>query len=89
MDFLYDKVGFYDSVRGIMAGTVPANALVSNQEELTDIADNMLHFLENHDEQRIASPQFAGDPNKGKPANGGIYLNKQCPNHVVFCTRCR
>jgi hypothetical protein len=27
----------------------------------------MLHFLENHDEQRIASPEFAGDANKGKP----------------------
>ena len=28
----------------------------------------MLHFLENHDEQRIASPQFAGDARKAMPA---------------------
>jgi glycosidase len=28
----------------------------------------MLHFLENHDEQRIASPDFAGSAVKGKPA---------------------
>jgi len=28
----------------------------------------MLHFLENHDEQRIASPDFAGSAEKGKPA---------------------
>lgn len=28
----------------------------------------MLHFLENHDEQRIASPQFSGDYWKAAPA---------------------
>jgi Alpha amylase, catalytic domain. len=28
----------------------------------------MLHFLENHDEQRIASPFFAGDAWKAVPA---------------------
>ena len=28
----------------------------------------MLHFLENHDEQRIASPEFAGNFEKVKPA---------------------
>ena len=28
----------------------------------------MLNFLENHDEQRIASDFFAGDPRKGVPA---------------------
>jgi hypothetical protein len=28
----------------------------------------MLHFLENHDEQRIASVDFAGNASKGKPA---------------------
>jgi glycosidase len=27
----------------------------------------MLHFLDNHDEQRLASPEFAGTPEKGKP----------------------
>jgi hypothetical protein len=27
----------------------------------------MLHFLDNHDEQRLASPEFAGSAIKGKP----------------------
>jgi glycosidase len=35
---------------------------------MADIEHHMLHFLENHDEQRIASPEFAGDANKAKPA---------------------
>ena len=38
------------------------------QNELAHMEQHMLHFLENHDEQRIASPEFAGDPRKGKPA---------------------
>jgi hypothetical protein len=38
------------------------------QEEVADIEHHMLHFLENHDEQRIASPDFAGFAEKGKPA---------------------
>jgi glycosidase len=38
------------------------------QEGVKDIEHHMLHFLENHDEQRIASGDFAGDAQKGKPA---------------------
>jgi len=33
-----------------------------------DFSTHMLHFLENHDEQRIASDFFAGDPRKAFPA---------------------
>ena len=35
---------------------------------LNGIEKQMLNFLENHDEQRIASDFFAGDPRKGIPA---------------------
>jgi glycosidase len=38
------------------------------QKGLMDIEHHMLHFLENHDEQRIASPEFAGDAQRGRPA---------------------
>ena len=38
------------------------------QNGLKDIEHHMLHFLENHDEQRIASPDFAGSAVVGKPA---------------------
>jgi glycosidase len=68
MDFLYDKVQLYDSLKAIMQGNGSTDAIVQIQEELADIQQHMLHFLENHDEQRIASPEFAGYAEKGKPA---------------------
>ena len=68
MDYLYDKVQLYDSLKAIMQGQGSTDAIARIQNELADIEQHMLHFLENHDEQRIASPEFAGDPRKGKPA---------------------
>ncbi len=68
MDYLYDKVQMYDSLKSIMQGHGSTDHLPAIQSDLADIGDHMLHFLENHDEQRIASPEFAGDANKGKPA---------------------
>ncbi|MEN8156838.1 MAG: alpha-amylase family protein [Bacteroidota bacterium] len=68
MDYLYDKVQLYDSLKAIMQGHGSTDAIVHIQDELADIEHRMLHFLENHDEQRIASPEFAGDARKGMPA---------------------
>ena len=44
----------------------------------------MLHFLENHDEQRIASPDFAGDADKGKPALAVSALISRAPTLLYF-----
>lgn len=68
MDYLYDKVELYDSLKHIMQGHGWTDHIPKVQEGLMDIEHHMLHFLENHDEQRIASPDFAGDANRGKPA---------------------
>ena len=68
MDYLYDKVGTYDAVRAVMEGKAGTDPLVEIQHSLDGIQDNMLRFLENHDEQRIASPEFAGNPRAGIPA---------------------
>lgn len=68
MDYLYDKVALYDSIKYIMQGHGWTDHLVGVQDDIADIEDNMLHFLENHDEQRIASPDFANSAEKGKPA---------------------
>ena len=68
MDYLYDKVQLYDSLKAVMQGHGSTDAIVTIQNELGDIEHHMLHFLENHDEQRIASPGFAGDARKGMPA---------------------
>lgn len=68
MDYLYDKVELYDSLKPIMAGHGWTDHIQTVQGRMKDIEHNMLHFLENHDEQRIASPEFAGDPRKAMPA---------------------
>ncbi len=68
MDYLYDKVELYDSIKHIVQGHGWTDHIPVVQKEMADIEHHMLHFLENHDEQRIASPDFAGDANKGKPA---------------------
>ena len=68
MDSLYDKVDFYDTLKLVMQGKAPTSKLTPIVNTYADIDAGMLHFLENHDEQRIASPDFAGDPRKGMPA---------------------
>lgn len=68
MDYLYDKVGTYDAIRAVMEGKGSTDQVAQIQRELQDIAPHMLRFMENHDEQRIASPEFAGDAEAGKPA---------------------
>ncbi|MEM1337760.1 MAG: alpha-amylase family glycosyl hydrolase [Bacteroidota bacterium] len=68
MDYLYDKVELYDSLKHIMKGYGWTDHIHTVQSGLQDIEHHMLHFLENHDEQRIASPEFVGNAELGKPA---------------------
>lgn len=67
-DYLYDKVGMYDSMRDVVCGHRSATDITRQWQTNDDIAGHMLYFLENHDEQRIASDFFAGDARKGIPA---------------------
>ena len=84
MDFLYDKVGLYDTLRPIMQGQESTAAIATVQADVLDIEQHMLHFLENHDEQRIASTDFAGDPNKAKPAMVVSALLSRSPTMLYF-----
>jgi glycosidase len=84
MDYLYDKVEFYDSLKAVMQGQGNMQAIADIQQSMQDIDVNMLHFLENHDEQRIASPDFAGDAEKGKPALVVSALISRSPTMIYF-----
>lgn len=70
-DYLYDKVELYDSIRAVVEGKRPAS-IISSVFKLptynTFVKGHMLNFLENHDEQRIASDFFGGSPEAGRPA---------------------
>lgn len=64
-DLLYDKSGLYDRLRAVCGYRMPARELTWNWQWLGDMQPRMLNFLENHDEQRLASPEFLGDAHKG------------------------
>ena len=67
-DYLYDKVSLYDTLRAVVTGNASAAAITHCWQAVEGIGDHMLNFLENHDEQRIASEQFAGDATRALPA---------------------
>ena len=63
-DYLYDKVGLYDTLRDVVTAGRSASDITRAWQKVDGYQKNMLYFLENHDEQRFASTQFAGDPFK-------------------------
>lgn len=83
-DYLYDKVGMYDTMKAVMAHQLPANAISAAWQSTDDIKEHMLYFLENHDEQRVASDFFAASPLKGVPAMVALTLMQQNPVMVYF-----
>ena len=68
-DYLYDKVGLYDGLRRLMHQEGSTEEITKVwREESNGFSSRMLRFLENHDEQRIASKDFATDPRRAIPA---------------------
>ena len=69
-DALYAKSGLYDILRDLVgsqregrrpAAAHSAAAITRNWQSLGSLQPRMLNFLENHDEQRFASPFFGGE----------------------------
>jgi glycosidase len=83
-DYLYDKVQLYDTLRLLIKKQSSTAHIHGIQQSLNGINHNMLHFLENHDEQRIASPFFAGDAWKAIPAMTISSLIDQGPVMIYF-----
>jgi glycosidase len=67
-DFLYDKVNLYDTLGGIIRGHQPADDITHCIRAVEKYSERMLSFMENHDEERIASSFFASNPFCGIPA---------------------
>jgi glycosidase len=84
MDYLYDKVDLYDTLKHIVQGHGSTDNIIPILEGQRDIEHHMLHFLENHDEQRIASAEFAGDARKGLPAMVLSATVSSAPTMVYF-----
>jgi len=64
-DYLYDKTGLYDAVKKLTRNQNDASTWDFNNvwnNETKGIDQHMLRFMENHDEERIANGDFAGNP---------------------------
>lgn len=76
-DLLYDKVGLYDTLIEIIKGESTPDSITKCWQSSGDIQDCMLNFIENHDEQRVASDFVAKSPERGLPATAvSALLNK-------------
>lgn len=84
MDYLYDKVDLYDGLKAIMQGKASTAIIPEIQHQMMDIEHHMMHFLDNHDEQRVASPEFVGNPHIAKPAMLVSALLSSSPTMIYF-----
>ena len=83
-DLLYDKCGLYDTLRAVTCNGASARGITRNWQMLGDLQTRMLNFLENHDEQRVASAQFAGSPEAGYAALAVSALLTDAPFMLYF-----
>ena len=83
-DYLYDKVGLYENLKKIVRGEAPASSITNTWQSLRDNQSRMLNFLENHDEQRIASDYFIGNPYLAIPALAVSLLLNNTPFMLYF-----
>jgi glycosidase len=67
-DFLYDKVDLYDTLGGVIRGYNSADDISQCIRNVERYSERMLSFMENHDEERLASRFFASNPFAGVPA---------------------
>ena len=66
-DYLYDKVGLYDTLLSVCRGQ-STQSITACWQAVDDIRGHMLNFLENHDEQRLASDFLLGNAEAALPA---------------------
>lgn len=83
-DYLYDKVGVYDTLRAIMRGELAASAFDHARDAVGAYQPSMCYFLENHDEQRVASDFFCGQAELGLPALAVAVLSGTNPFLLYF-----
>ena len=67
-DYLYDKVGLYNTLERVLCEGHEANEISQVWKGLDEMDAHMLRFMENHDEKRLASRTFVGDAFAALPA---------------------
>lgn len=85
-DLLYDKVGMYDTLKLVSQHHLPASAITGVWQAVDKIQNRMLNFLENHDEQRLASSFNLGSPWRAIPELGVSLLFNRAP-FMLYCAQ--
>ena len=98
-DLLYDKCGLYDILFGISKGWTSPRSITRNWQSLSGLQGRMLNFLENHDEVRLASGDFAASAQKGYAALGVsmlfndasfmLYFGQEVGENAAESSNCR
>lgn len=83
-DYLYDKVRLYDTLVGVLKGHTAADEITQCAKSVELYPEKMLSFMENHDEERLASPGSVGDAEAVIPAMGVCALLSKGPVMVYF-----
>ena len=85
-DLLYDKVGMYDTLKLVSQHHLPASAITGAWQAVDKIQNRMLNFLENHDEQRLASSFNLGSPWRAIPELGVSLLFNRA-TFMLYCAQ--
>lgn len=83
-DYLYDKVNLYDTLRAVETANHSAARITGCWQTVEGVGHRMLNFLENHDEQRFASPFYASDPKRAIPSMVVSTLFSTGPMMIYF-----
>ena len=83
-DYLYDKVGVYDHIIALLKQQASALDMKHALWQSEGIDKHMLRFMENHDEQRIASPHSVGHSKAGIAAMTVSAMLNRGPVMVYF-----
>lgn len=94
-DWLYDKSGLYDILHDIVWNNLhepsmpmelwwSTRRITGNWQYLGDLQDNMLNFLENHDEQRFACDDYGASADKSYAALAVSLLLNNAP-FMLYC----
>ena len=83
-DYIYDKAGLYDKLCAVLKGDAPAEEISACIEKTSDFSHQMLCFLENHDETRVASKHFVRNAWAAIPAMAILSTVNKGPVMVYF-----
>jgi glycosidase len=87
-DILYDKSGLYDTLRAVTCSNAPAGEITAASQQVGAFHGRLLNFLENHDEQRLASDFFCHTPEAGFAALAVSLLLNDAPFMLYFGQEC-